>query len=70
METAIHEEPMKLINAPIRAAAGAGGRYEGSLDFAKLEPAIRGTPVVESHTTRGFFPPVLSNRIREPHLTI
>jgi hypothetical protein len=23
-----------------------------------LEPAIRGTPVVESHTTLGFFAPV------------
>src|SRR5438874_7313871 len=48
--------------------AAAGRRHKGSLDLAKLEPAIRGTPVVESYRAR-VFAPVLSNRIWEPHLT-
>src|SRR6266540_2495385 len=43
--------------------ATAGWLDKGSLDLAKLEPAIRGTPVVESYHAR-FFAPVLSNRIR------
>jgi hypothetical protein len=46
----------------------AGRRHKGSLDLAKLEPAIRGTPVVESYHAR-VFAPVLSNRIWEQHLT-
>src|SRR6266513_3771763 len=45
-------------------SATAGRLDKGSLDLAKLEPAIRGTPVVESHHAR-VFAPVLSNRIRE-----
>jgi hypothetical protein len=35
---------------------------KGSLDRAKLEPAIRGTPVVESYHARVFAPVTL-----EPH---
>ena len=57
---------MKTINAPIRATrngARTGRLDKGSLDLAKLEPAIRGTPVVESYHAR-VFAPVLSNRIR------
>ena len=49
-------------------SATAGRRHKGSLDPAKLEPAIRGTPVVESYHAR-VFAPVRSNRIRESHLT-
>jgi hypothetical protein len=33
-------------------SATAGRRHKGSLDLAKLEPAIRGTPVVESYHAR------------------
>src|SRR5205807_10393870 len=50
-------------------SAAAGRLHKGSLDIAKLEPAIRGTPVAESYHAR-VFAPVLSNRIRESHLTI
>src|SRR5438477_11394649 len=41
--------------ADSRCPPGAGGRHKGSLDFAKLEPAIRGTPVVESQPRAGFL---------------
>ncbi len=35
-------------------SAAAGRLHKGSFDLAKLEPAIRGTPVVESHHARVF----------------
>ena len=38
----------------LASPAAAGRRHKGSLDIAKLEPAIRGTPVVESHHARFF----------------
>jgi hypothetical protein len=39
-----------------------GSLSKGSSDLAKLEPHFRGTPVVESQTTRGFL-----RRSLEPH---
>jgi len=44
--------------------AAAGRLHKGSLDLAKLEPAIRGTPVVESYHARVFCAGIPS-RIRE-----
>src|SRR6266480_1624400 len=46
----------------LASPAAAGRRHKGSLDIAKLEPAIRGTPVVESHHARFFCA-----RSLEPH---
>jgi len=48
--------------------AGAGRQHKGSSDLAKLEPAIRGTPVVESHHRAQFFCADIPNRIRETTL--
>ncbi len=38
--------------------AAAGRLHKGSSDLAKLEPAFRGTPVVESYHARVFAPVV------------
>ena len=57
---------MNTINAPMRAVRHTAGRlHKGSLDLTKLEPAIRGTPVVESYHARVFCAGPL-----EPHLGI
>jgi hypothetical protein len=42
------------LSAAVATATKTGRLHKGSLDLAKLEPAFRGTPVVDL-TTRGFL---------------
>src|ERR1700737_4605907 len=42
------------LSAAVATATRTGRLHKGSLDLAKLEPAFRGTPVVESHHARVF----------------